>query len=119
MSRLVYKLKRPKVIVKDWEKKQKFKRSSLLAEIDKDIYSLLTSCPSVILSEAEAVFLASLKGRNKKYLSHKVLTWKLKSTINWIERGDANTKFFHSFASTRRNFNDIWALHNENSMMVD
>ena len=119
MSRLVYKLKRPKVTVKDWEKKHKFKISSLLGEIDKDIYSLLTSCPYVILSEAEAVILTSLKGRNKKYLSHEVLTWKLKSTINWIEKGDANTKFFHSFASTRRNFNDIWALQNENSMMVD
>ena len=87
MSHLVYKLKRPKVIVKDWEKKQKFKRSSLLAEIDKDIYSLLTSCPSVILFEAEAVIPKYLKGRNEKYLSHEVLTWKLKSTINWIEQG--------------------------------
>ena len=119
MSRLVYKLKRPKVTVKDWEKKQKFKRSSLLAEIDKDIYSLLTYCPSVILSNAKALILTSLKGRNKKYLSHEILTWKLKNTINWIKQGDANTKFFHSFASTRRKFNDIWALQNENSMMVD
>ena len=49
----------------------------------------------------------------------KLQLWKLKSKINWIELGDANTKFFHSFASTCRNFNAIWALQNENGLLLN
>ena len=39
-----------------------------------------------------------------------MLTWRLKSRALWIEQGDANTKFFHSFASARLNNNTIWEL---------
>ena len=52
-------------------------------------------------------------------MAYEVLTWKLKSRINWIEHGDSNTKFFHSFASVRRNFNATWALQNEDGVLVD
>lgn len=41
---------------------------------------------------------------------------KLKSRLKWIELGDSDTKFFHSFASTRRNFNAIWPLQDENGV---
>ena len=33
--------------------------------------------------------------------------------------GDANTKNFHSFTSTRRNFNAIWALHNDDGLLLN
>ena len=99
MSHLVFKFERLKGVVKDWEKKQKFKRNSMLTDLDKEIHSLLTSCPSGVLSEDEAMSLSFLKGNKEKLLVHEVLTWKLKSIIIWIELGDANTKFFHSFAS--------------------
>ena len=62
--------------------------------------------------------LLSLKGRKEIFLAHELLTQQLKSIFKWTELGDANTKFFHSFASARRNFNAIWALKDEEDVMV-
>lgn len=36
--------------------------------------------------------------------------WKLKSCVNWLQHGDANTKFFHLTTLQRRRRNKITAL---------
>jgi len=36
--------------------------------------------------------------------------WKLKSRINWLNEGDANTKFFHTSTLNRRRRNKILSL---------
>lgn len=36
--------------------------------------------------------------------------WRLKSRALWVNYGDSNSKFFHSFASARRNNNTIWKM---------
>ena len=43
---------------------------------------------------------------------------RLKSRVLWINEGDANTKFFHTYASTRRNSKAIWSLTNKNGYLV-
>ena len=110
MSRMVLKLKRLKGIVNLWEKNQKKIRTSLMSAIDCEILTLLEACPYGILTKAESDHLTTLKAQKEKLLVHESLTWKLKSRVNWIELGDANTKFFHGFASARKNFNAIWAI---------
>ena len=40
------------------------------------------------------------------------------SRIQWIMEGDANSKFFHSYASARRNTNTIWSLNDLESNPV-
>ena len=42
----------------------------------------------------------------------------MKSRVQWIREGNANTRFFHSFASTRRNTNAIWSLKDQNGISV-
>lgn len=37
----------------------------------------------------------------------------------WASLGDANTKFFHSVASARRNQNAIWGLEDEGGNMIE
>ena len=61
----------------------------------------------------------SIKGHKYKYMAHEILTWNLKRRIKWTELGDAKNKFFHSYASTLRNFNAIWALKNEEDVLVE
>ena len=44
--------------------------------------------------------------------------WRLKSRATWINLRDNNTRFFHSFASYRRNMNLIWELTDDNGSIV-
>ena len=59
-----------------------------------------------------------MKSRKDSLLAHQILTWKLKSRVDWIQEGDANTKFFHSYASARRNSKAIWSLNDKKGNMV-
>ena len=81
-------------------------------EVDLAIQSLHTSQSSSILSAFETSQLSLLKARNDSLLTHQILTWKLKRRVDWINEGDANTKFFDSYASSRRNSKSIWGLQN-------
>ena len=51
-------------------------------------------------------------------LAHEVTTQRLKSRVLWLKEGDANPKFFHAYASARRNSNDIWSLKDINGNLV-
>ena len=88
-------------------------RTKEISEIDQAIFTLLSSQHSSILSKKETQSLVVLKRRKDSLLSHQILTWKLKSRVDWIQESDANTKFFHSFGSARRNSKAIWALNNQ------
>ena len=75
-----------------------------------ELQNLYSLYPLGILLLAEAQKLASIKSQKEKILAHEVLTWRLKSWAIWIEQDDANTIFFHRFASARRNINTIWDI---------
>ena len=88
-------------------------------EIEENICELLAAYPSGIISPNDTLSLKSLRARKNNILIHELLTWQLKSRIQWDVLGDANTKFFHSISSTRRTSNTIWALHNDSLIWVD
>jgi hypothetical protein len=50
--------------------------------------------------------------RDKILLAEEDL-WRQRSRAIWIKSGDKNTKFFHNFASFRRNKNHIWEIRDE------
>ena len=97
-------------MVKDWEKRKISTRTKEAGEIDSAILDLLSTQPSGIFFAEGTSQLSILKSRKESILTQQILTWKLKSRVDWINEGDANTKFFHSYASTRRNSKTIWAL---------
>ena len=107
MTSMVLKLKRLKGEVKKWEKLQTLKQGKELANLKMELQHLYSLFPSGILLDIEAQKLVSIKSRKEKILAHEVLTWRLKIWAIWIDHGDANTNFFHSFSSTRRNINYI------------
>ncbi|XP_073355407.1 uncharacterized protein [Aegilops tauschii subsp. strangulata] len=45
--------------------------------------------------------------------------WKQRAHVNWMKRGDRNTKFFHAAASERRRRNRIRKLRKEDGTIVD
>ena len=62
---------------------------------------------SGFLSATNADMLRVLKVEKDKYLAHEVTIQRLKSRVLWIKEGDANTKFFHAYASSKRNSKTI------------
>ncbi|GMI84759.1 hypothetical protein HRI_002145200 [Hibiscus trionum] len=47
------------------------------------------------------------------------LYWEQRARANWLNNGDRNTSFFHSFASQRRNRNRIRKLRGANDEIID
>ena len=88
-------------------------------EIGFAILDLLTSQSLGILTIEESTLLSHLRARKESLLAHQILTWKLKSRVDWIQEGDANTKFFHSFSLARRNAKSIWDLKDRNGDLIE
>jgi hypothetical protein len=54
-----------------------------------------------------------LEAERDKILQAEEEKWRLRSRAIWLKSGDKNTKFFHSYASFRRNKNHIWEIRDE------
>lgn len=54
--------------------------------------------------------LNELEKRKQHILKEEEASWRLKSRALWLKDGD--TKFFHRYASARREMNTIWKISN-------
>ena len=77
------------------------------------------SSASGLLSSSENHRLLVLKLELKNLLDHELRSAMLQSRFSWASLGDANTKFFHSVASARKNHNAIWGLQDERGILVE
>ena len=70
-------------------------------------------------SVEDKIKLLSLESEKDDVLKNNEETMRLKSRAIWIDAGDNNTQFFHSYASYRRNNNTIWEIKNEYDSRVN
>ena len=117
MDVLSLKLRRLKGTVKEWERVKNHERKQQILEINEGISDLLRE-DSGIISASNADKLKILQERKGKYWAHEITTQRLKSRVQWIKEGDANTRFFHSCASAHRNTNAIWSLKDQNGLSI-
>jgi len=62
--------------------------------------------------------LIALEASRRHMLQADEIRWRLKSRATWISSGDSNSRFFHRFASHRRNKKLIWEIESENGRTV-
>ena len=97
------------------EKKEKEKS----IHIEEEINIILNSSSTGIFSLQVNNRLRSLHEELKKLRDHELQSARLQSRMIWASLGDANTKFFHSVASARKNQNAIWGLEDEEGILVE
>lgn len=59
------------------------------------------------------------KERLNELLVSEKIYWKQRAKVFWLTEGDANTKFFHASASTRRKTNRISFLESDSGVQVN
>lgn len=70
---------------------------------------------NVYLTNKERNLLAQVE----KWDAFEEKVWQQKTRVDWIKLGDSNTKFFHSYATERKNQNAIKTLIRELRMVLD
>jgi len=53
------------------------------------------------------------EGKRLNLLKAEKDSWQQKKWVVWLKCGDRNTKYFHHYASNRKNRKRIWELHSE------
>jgi hypothetical protein len=104
------KLKNLKKVVVQWQSDKKQQLHSDLLHIDFKMSELFAKCPSQVFKQDELNILKALKLRKDNILAIEESTWRLRSQALWLNKGDKNTRFFHKFATQRRNQNTIWDI---------
>ena len=103
MDSLVLKLKILKKEVISWTKIQKKKDKENFYNIDKQVKGIIENNNDFILNEEERMAIRDLENRRYSLLKKEKMELRLKSRAFWVALGDNNTRFFHNYASGKRN----------------
>jgi exonuclease III len=101
--------------LKDWNKSSLGNLEKRIAKIKKELERCRRSWPDQDMVNKEHV----LRFKLDRLEEQKDCFWKQRAHVNWLTKGDRNSKFFHSFASERRRNNRIKKLKNAAGVAVE
>ena len=111
--RLVWKLKDLKVFKRNWKKEERYRKSCRLYELEKEITFKIQNSNDVIINNFGGQSLKFLEQERMKLIHEMEEQWSQHNCVIWLHSGDQNTKFFHNYASFRRNSKFLWELKDE------
>jgi hypothetical protein len=91
----------------------RYLKSSRLLELEKEISFRLQNQTVGIYNNFGEQSLKLLEQERSKILIENEEQWRQRSRAIWLQSGDLNTRFFHSYASFRRNRKYLWELKDE------
>ena len=109
-EKLTDKLRRLKVMVKQWEYRKKLALKKEYRVIEDNISKIYKEMLQVPPNSEVYSILEKLEARNFEILKIQETSWKLKSIIKWLKEGYLNTSFFHKCTDSCRNKNAIWGI---------
>eukprot|EP00253_Pinus_taeda_P009779 PITA_09779 len=104
--------------VKSWQIAKKRKNRSELMNIQQLLDQLHSARDPNIMTFHMRSQLFDLSRRKLHLLKLEESSWRLKSRALWLRLGDRNTKFFHRFATFRRQANAIWRIKDGNGGFI-
>jgi hypothetical protein len=110
---LVWKLKDLKKRTKVWQKDYKTLKNARLRGLELEISFRMQNLMEGTFQSMIDLSLKDLEQERNSLLKEIEEQWCQRSRVIWIQSGDLNTKFFHNFASYRRNHKFIWEIQDE------
>lgn len=105
---LMGKLKKVKHGLKTWNSNDFGNIDSRIAHFETEIHNLDNLANIRPLNEEEVKQRSSAQLDLWNWLKKREIYWAQNSRIQWLKHGDMNSKFFHTYASIRRNRNNIY-----------
>ncbi|XP_020689786.1 uncharacterized protein LOC110104856 [Dendrobium catenatum] len=98
----------------------KFKSLNVLRDsLKKEIYDLQLEEAEEMLNEAKLLLLKKMVNELNCTLARLNIWWRQRAKARWLEEGDSNSAFFHSFVNARRSSNWINHVKNEDGVLTD
>ncbi|WMV54051.1 hypothetical protein MTR67_047436 [Solanum verrucosum] len=116
---LAEKLKMLKAKLKEWSKTNKGNWKQRKKDILSQISSWETIQEQRPLTDDELIQKTHLGMKFEEVAKQKEIAWKQRSRIQWLKKGDKNTKFFHRIATSHKRFNSMEQLEVEGEITKD